>query len=406
MILLSLAVVVPAAAQDTNSTAPEYRMPPKAIAELIDAAPTPGVRPSPNQEWLLVMERPSLPSIKEVAQPELRLAGMRINPRTNGRSRRSYNTKLILKRIADGRETTVRGLPAEPRIQNIRWSPNGRKIAFTISRGSGIELWTADVATAQTRRLTEPRLNAAYASPYEWAPDSKSLICMLVPSDRGRAPRTPTTPTGPILQENIGRKAPARTYQDLLKNAHDEALFDHYLTSQIVRVTLDGQATPLSSPGIFAQAEPSPNGQYILTERLHRPYSYLVPASRFPRKLEIWDGSGQVVKTVAEIPLAEEVPIGFGAVRTGPRSFRWRADQPATLYWAEALSEQDSAADLARRFAPVAAALAEGEEKILAEIDAAQGSPQDLGGYYMTDGRLLAAAMRPSETFNGIIAGI
>ena len=346
MVLLSPAVVVPAAAQDTNATAPEYRMPPKAIADLIDAAPTPGVSVSPNQQWVLVMERPSLPSIQEVAQPELRLAGMRINPRTNGRSRRSYNTKLILKRIADGQETTVRGLPVEPRIQSIGWSPNSKKIAFTITRDSGIELWAADVATAQARRLTEPRLNAAYGAPYEWSPNSQSLIAMLVPSNRGRAPEAPTTPTGPVIQQNIGRKTPARTYQDLLKNAHDEALFDHYLTSQVVRVSLDGQATPLSSPGIFAQAEPSPDGQYILTERLHAPYSYLVPASRFPRTVEIWDGGGRVVKTVAEIPLAEEVPIGFGAVRTGPRAFGWRADQPAALYWAEAQDGGDPKKDV------------------------------------------------------------
>jgi dipeptidyl aminopeptidase/acylaminoacyl peptidase len=345
-VLLSAAVVVPAAAKDPDSIAPEYRMPPQAIADLIDAAPTPGVSISPSQRWALLMERPSLPSIEEVAQPELRLAGMRINPRTNGRSRRSYNTRLILKSVADGKETIIGGLPTEPRIQNVRWSPDSATVAFTITRDGGIELWSADVATARARRLTEPRLNAAYASPYEWLPDSKSLICLLVPLNRGSAPQAPTTPTGPILQENIGRKSPARTYQDLLTNTHDEALFDHYMTSQVVRVTLDGRPTPQGSPGIFAQAEPSPNGQYLLTERLHRPYSYLVPASRFPRKLEIWDRNGQLVKAVAEIPLAEEVPIGFGAVRTGPRSFGWRADEPATLYWAEAQDGGDPKNDV------------------------------------------------------------
>ena len=336
MISCLLVSGVPAQAQDSGSTAPVYRMPPRAIADLIDAPPTPGVSIGPKREWMLIMERPSLPSIVEVSQPELRLAGMRINPRTNGRSRRSYNTKLILKRIIDGSEKTIRGLAPDARIRNVRWSPNERRIAFSVTRETGIELWIADVATAQARRLTEPRLNAAYRSPYNWSPDSESLICLMVPSGRGKAPGAPKVPTGPTLQENIGGKAPARTYQDLLTNAHDETLFEHYLTSQVVRVTLSGKSELLGKPGVFAEAEPSPDGRYILTEIVHKPYSYLVPASRFPRRVEIWDGSGRVVKTVADIPLAEQVPIGFGAVRTGPRSFGWRADEPATLYWAEA----------------------------------------------------------------------
>ncbi len=331
-----LASGVAAQGQDSASTAPVYRMPPRAIADLIDAPPTPGVSIGPKQQWMLIMERPSLPSIAEVSQPELRLAGMRINPRTNGRSRRSYNTKLILKRIADGSEKTIRGLAPHARIRNIRWSPNEQRIAFSVTRETGIELWVADVATAQARRLTEPRLNAAYGSPYNWSPDSESLICLMVPSGRGMAPAAPTVPAGPTLQENIGGKAPARTYQDLLKNAHDVTLFGHYFTSQVVRVTLTGKSELLGKPGIFAEADPSPDGRYILTEIVHKPYSYLVPASRFPRRVEIWDGTGRVVKTVADIPLAEQVPIGFGAVRTGPRSFGWRADEPATLYWAEA----------------------------------------------------------------------
>ena len=77
-----------------------------------------------------------------------------------------------------------------------------------------------------------------------------------------------------------------------------------------------------------------------------------------------------------------------------------------TLYWARALAEQQTDAELAERFGPVAAALAEDEEKIISELDGAQGSVQDMGGYYMLDGHQAAAAMRPSETLNGIIDGV
>ena len=74
-----------------------------------------------------------------------------------------------------------------------------------------------------------------------------------------------------------------------------------------------------------------------------------------------------------------------------------------TLYWAEALAEQDTDRALAERFAPIARALAANEETIMRELDAAQGSPQDIGGYYMPDPERAAAAMRPSGTLNRIL---
>lgn len=73
------------------------------------------------------------------------------------------------------------------------------------------------------------------------------------------------------------------------------------------------------------------------------------------------------------------------------------------LYWAEALAAQDDDAELKAHFQPLAAQLSENESTITAELDAAQGSPVDLGGYYRPDAAKRDAAMRPSETLNGII---
>lgn len=314
-----------------------YRMPTKAIADLVDAPLTPAVRVGPNRQWMLLMERPNFPPISELAQPELRLAGLRINPRTNGRSRLTYYNKLTLKRISDGVEKSITNLPETPRIQHVSWSPDGKHIAFTLTFDHGIELWTAEVKSGKAKRLAEARLNSTYyGNPYQWVSDNRTLICKFIREDRGEAPQKPLVPEGPVIQENVGKKAPARTYQDLLKNPHDEALFEYYFTSQIVRVTLDGQKIPIGAVGIIKNVEPSPNGKYILVEIMHRPFSYLVPHYRFPYRVEIWDLDGKVVREIAELPLAEEVPIGFGAVPKGPRSFGWRADVPATLYWTEA----------------------------------------------------------------------
>jgi dipeptidyl aminopeptidase/acylaminoacyl peptidase len=338
---LSLAAA-PATAQERSMTS-GYRLPPKAIADLVDAPPTPFVSLSPNREWLLLMELPNLPPLSELAQPELRLAGLRLNPRTNGPSRAPYIRKLTLKRLSDGREKPITGLPADPRIGSPSWSPDGEQIAFSLTRSAGIELWVADVQTAKARRLSTAHLNAAYGAPFDWLPDSQALVAKVVPADRGPQPKAPTVPTGPIIQENLGRVTPARTYQDLLENSHDEALFEHYLTSQAVRVTLDGKSAPLGPPGIIRRAEVAPGGRYVLVESIHRPFSYLVPVHRFPLRVEVRDMQGRVVRKVADLPLAEEVPITFDAVPKGPRAFGWRSDAPATLVWAEAQDEGDPA---------------------------------------------------------------
>jgi isocitrate dehydrogenase len=76
------------------------------------------------------------------------------------------------------------------------------------------------------------------------------------------------------------------------------------------------------------------------------------------------------------------------------------------LYWAQALAAQDDDAGLKARFAPLARVLADNEAKIVAELNAAQGQPVDIGGYYRPDAARMAAAMRPSPTFNAALGAL
>ena len=76
------------------------------------------------------------------------------------------------------------------------------------------------------------------------------------------------------------------------------------------------------------------------------------------------------------------------------------------LYWAQALAAQNKDAELKKTFAPIAAELEANEEKIVAELAAAQGRPVDIGGYYRPDDAKASAAMRPSNTFNRILAAV
>jgi dipeptidyl aminopeptidase/acylaminoacyl peptidase len=319
----------------------KYQMPPEPIADIVDAPPTPEVSIDPTNQWLLILQRPNLSSIEELAQPELRLAGIRINPRTNGRSRGRYYIDLKMKSISTEDEFSITGLPENPRIQYVRWSPDGKHIALTITDKEGIYLWIADTESRTARQLIPSKLNGTVGSPFQWLSDNSTLICKALPEDRGEPPIAPETPANPVIEETTGKKAPARTYQDLLKDPHDEALFEYYCTSRLVRVGIDGSTSELGVSGIIRNAEPSPNGKYILVETIHRPFSYRVPIYRFPYKVEVRDADGKLVKQIADLPLAEEVPIGFDAVPKGPRYFDWRADAPATLYWAEAQDDGD-----------------------------------------------------------------
>ncbi len=339
--LLLAIQATPLAAQQTGSDV-AYRTPDQVLVDIVDAPPTPAVRVGPDFEWMVLVQPPSLPSLAELAERELRIAGMRINPQINGRSRTSPYVGLSFMRMSDGAERAVTGLPENPRLENVQWAPNGQRIAFTHTTGDGIELWMADVASGKARRLTDPVLNLTAAGAPRWLSDSKTIICTLVPSGRGPEPEAPRVPAGPVIQENVGKTAPARTYQDLLKNAYDEALFEHYTTAQLAKVTVDGKISPLGAPGIVWGFSSSPNGEFLLVNTLHRPYSYLVPAYRFPRRVEVLDLDGNPVHLVADLPLQEEVPTAFGSVPTGRRSIGWRGDAPATLVWTEAQDGGDA----------------------------------------------------------------
>jgi dipeptidyl aminopeptidase/acylaminoacyl peptidase len=279
-----------------DTTAPVYRMPAPELVALVDQPITPAVSISPDQEQMLFMHVPGLMTIEDLAQPELRIAGMRINPRTNGPSRARYYVRLVLRPVAGGSQVPITGLPDKPKLGGVRWSPDASHFAFTNTVDDGIELWVAETASGAARRLTGPRLNAARGTPYYWLPDGKSLAVRLVPAGRGAFPGRSEVPAGPVIQENLGRVAPARTYQDLLKNPDDEALFEHHLLAQVALVDVEsGSVREIGPAGLINRAQPSPDGQFLLVQAVHRPFSYLVPASRFPSRTDVWDLDGSTV---------------------------------------------------------------------------------------------------------------
>ncbi|MCA9729156.1 MAG: S9 family peptidase, partial [Candidatus Eisenbacteria bacterium] len=344
VVLLLLVGLLAVPVHSALADATPYQKPSADITAVIDAPLTPSTMVDPTRKWLLLLERPSLPGIEELAEPELRLAGMRLSPQTNGPSRRRPSSGMQLIRMADDELRDVKGLPENPRIDDEEWSDDGSKLLFTNTTSDGIELWILDSEKAEVKRLVGPDVSMTANVAPRWI-DESNIVFLRVPPDRGPAPEAPRVPTGPVIQENLGQKAPAATYQDLLASPSDEDLFDHYLTTQVTLVNLKGALRPIGPSDVYWEVRPAPGGRYLLVQRLHRPYSYLVRAGRFPVRTEIWTTEAERVRELYDSPLQEQIPIASGSVQTGPRSFEWRDDAPATVMWTEALDGGDAAAE-------------------------------------------------------------
>jgi dipeptidyl aminopeptidase/acylaminoacyl peptidase len=316
-----------------------YQLPPKVIVDILDTAPAPAVIVGPNRQMVALLERRSMTGIAALAEPIHRIAGARINPRTNGRQQRlGDGIGITLKGILDRADRRV-VVPANANVGALRFSPNGRHLAFTNTKAGGIELWLAETATGQSRLLSgTDRMNGTAGEPCEWLEDSTALVCTTVPAGRGPAPVEARAPSGPNVLENLGKVSPAPTFEDLLKTRHDEDLFEYYFTSQVTAYDVAaGRKTAIGKPAIVESVAASPSGEYLLVAKIKRPFSHQYGMSGFPKDVEVWTRRGELAKKVADVPSSEGVPIS--GVLTGPRSYQWRPDRPATLTWVEALDE-------------------------------------------------------------------
>lgn len=320
----------------------QYQTPHKDIKDLADAPLAPILRLNDESTVGLLLYRSAYKSIDELSETELRLAGLRINPITNIGSRTRYYNNMKLLDVAAQKELDIAGLPENPRIANVVWSPDQLKIAFTLTHLDGVSLWVLDVKSRMVRQLTDANLNGNMGNPITWMKDNENLILKILPSGRpALIDQKTTVPAGPTVSVNDGKKAQNRTYQDLLKNPNDEANFEVLATSELWKINVNGQKMLWMSSDLYDDVSVSPDGNYIMITSIHRPYSYLVPYSRFPTDYKIYDKSAKLVKDFLSVPLIEDLPQGFMAARKGPRSITWRADRPSTLYWAEVLDEGD-----------------------------------------------------------------
>lgn len=328
-----------------------YQKPSAEILKLVDVDPAPAVRLDDIKENMVLMYRDNYKGLAELSEKELRLAGLRINPKTNIGSRTNYYKSLKVKRInAKDKIDAVKGLPTNARLANFSWSKDQKKMAMTNTTETGVELWVLDIASAQLTKLTDARLNANTRGAINWFKDSKSILVKMLPEGASKLlDRNEMVPTGPTVSISDGKKAQNRTYQDLLKSKTDEHNFEQLVKATLYKVNLDGSKEKWMDEDMYSNISFSPDGEYVMVNTIERPFSYLVPYYRFPSESAIYSKEGKKIQTLINVPLIEDLPKGFMAVRKGKRNFSWRADKGASMTYVVALDEGDPAKEVSHR---------------------------------------------------------
>lgn len=328
---LVLCATAPSMAQD------QYKPMAPAIKKLMDTSVYPELDVAPGGRYAnLVALRQDTP-ISDLAGPMLRLAGHRINPSTHGHFNPPVMTSLQIIDLPTGRTRPVQ-LPNNVRLSPPQWSPDGRKFVMLGTGDKDTGLWIGDAASGFLRRAPGLKLNAVLENPFCFLPGSR-LVVKCVP-ESFQTPGQLKIPRGPKIQEHNPEKSRGEaigSFQDLLQNSQDEALFQYYATSQLFVLDLVALSSrAFGGPAMFAHLESSPDAKHVLTSIIERPFSYQAPSSRFPHAWEVWSLDGGR-KRIALTPLIEGIPVG--GVRKGPRDFGWVPTEKATLKWIEALDE-------------------------------------------------------------------
>ena len=280
-----------------------YQKPPKVVLDILNSPATPTLTLNTTHTYAVQGAPVRYPPIAELAQPMRRLAGIRINPLTNGLHNAYFNSSLTLRKVPAGTEIKV-ALPANPKLSPARWSPDGKHFVFTNSTDKGIEIWVGEAATGKTHRLEGIRVNdvfgvtnapapatatggrggaAAAGGTVQWLADNKTLAVLAIKPNRGPEPPEPAVPPGPNVQESLGGGRGVVTHEDMLKTPHDEDDFEYLATSQLMLVdSATGKATPVGKPALIRSARPSPDGTTSWSPSFTGRSRTCIQATQFP----------------------------------------------------------------------------------------------------------------------------
>jgi dipeptidyl aminopeptidase/acylaminoacyl peptidase len=317
-----------------------YKLPPENITKIFDTTPFPVIKFVPFGEIGIEYTYQRYKTLEEISLPSVKLAGKDIVKSLNAPSKKYPITSLNIHNLRTGDIIPIQ-LPENAKIRVYKFSFDHKKIAASCETEKGIELFIIDVDSGKTKQIEGIFINDVFEDDgFWWLNDKKTLLIKSIYPERGLEPQESLVPDSPIIEESMGKKSTERTYQHLLKNSHDEKLFEYYFTSQLILLnTQSEKIIKIGKPAIYREVDLSPDNQYLFTATIERPFSYQVPYYRFPVKFEIIDRHGKLVQKIFQRLLQDEVPIGGTYI--GPRDFEWQPLKDAVLIWVEALDEGD-----------------------------------------------------------------
>lgn len=330
----------------TDESVTTWQSPEEDILNILHAPQLPRTSTSPTSTHMLLTDPIIYPSLSELAGPMLKLAGIRVNPKNNYYHGRHGGTSPRILTVSTGEMVEV-NIPAEAEVMSTYWTTDGKRFAMSVGFEDRIELWLGDIS-GHVEKVPDMILNPLMDQAAQWLPNQEQILIRRI-SNRGTAPTKPVLPRGPKISEDASAKARS-TYEsrNLLETAFDQELFSYYTQCELVIYDTKTKKTKLIGPAAsYSSTAISPDGNYILVERLKMPWSNEVAWWRFAHDIEVWDMDGKLVTTVANQPLANEVPVQ--GVTTGPRSVYWQPTVPHTLYWREALDGGDPMAEVEAR---------------------------------------------------------
>jgi len=314
---------------------------------------------SPDGDHFMIPIDTYFSSLELMAQKTYRLAMLEFCPDVNREWRLStYGNKgLRIYSFSQKRSWDIQ-IPEGIFISDMVWSPEGKKIAFLAHLKKGSQVWIADVIGGKAEPLSEAYVMATLAGRaqrwrgtappsqmLQWTPRG-SIITLLVPSDRGPEPEKNPIPSTPIIRRTRKKPTATQTYPFLLRTPHDKELFRYYTTAQLALLIPDEPLRKIGEPAMYMSVSLSPDGKYILAEKLIEPFSYIVNYSSFPRELQVMDIDGNVLSTIRKVPLQEAMTRdrGRGVAQDLPRDVAWRPDgKGLTLLWREKKKKNEEA---------------------------------------------------------------
>lgn len=324
--------------QENEKAYPPYRegylTPPEAIAEEVLAPRHKNIflddnDLSPSAEYFInTVEASEMSPLSYYAKPYYNLAGLQVDWQAN-RHRSMTTHATVGLQLVDARNGNLRDLstPGNARITDATWSPDGSKVAFFAHYDDATHIYVAETATGKSRRITRSPVLATAVRSIAWSGDGQHIYTVLIPEKRGDKPMASTVPNTLQVRKTTPEENRLRTYPSLLKNRNEADLLEYYITGQLVRInTRNRQAQKIGSPAMFESIDPAPGGEYIRVRITQKPFSYIVPVSRFGWTDQVWDTEGNMVVELRSSEVNTSIPEHEEVEDYGRKDIKWRPD--------------------------------------------------------------------------------